>query len=76
MTKQTKAAVLEGDADKRAEIYEELQREHQKSSPFVLMFQQTEVAGPKKSKASDGPELRQQLLRGDKSSGRPMSADR
>ena len=35
MTKVTQAAVLERDAAKRAATYEELQREHQKVSPFV-----------------------------------------
>jgi peptide/nickel transport system substrate-binding protein len=44
MTKATLAAVLEPDAAKRVETYGVLQREHQKVSPFVMMFQQTEVA--------------------------------
>lgn len=44
MTKKTQANVLERDADKRKAVYEELQREHQKTSPFVIMFQQIEVA--------------------------------
>jgi len=44
MTKQTLAAVLERDAGKRAALYTEIQKEHQKTSPFVVMFQQTEVA--------------------------------
>ncbi len=42
MTKETQAAVLERDAAKRAAIYEEIQREHQKISPFVIIFQQIE----------------------------------
>jgi peptide/nickel transport system substrate-binding protein len=44
MTKTALAAVLEPDASKRAATYEAMQREHQKVSPFVIMFQQIEVA--------------------------------
>lgn len=44
MTKTTLAAVLEPDSAKRAATYGALQREHQKVSPFVIMFQQIEVA--------------------------------
>ncbi|MET4807272.1 peptide/nickel transport system substrate-binding protein [Limibacillus sp. MBR-115] len=40
MTKATEAAVLEKDSDKRAEMYRTIQREHQQTSPFVVMFQQ------------------------------------
>ena len=43
MTAKTAAAVLERDAAKRAQMYEELQREHQETSPFVIMFQDIEV---------------------------------
>nr|WP_319392512.1 ABC transporter substrate-binding protein [uncultured Desulfobacter sp.] len=43
MTKKTDAAVLEKDTAKRARMYEELQREHQQTSPFVIMFQDIEV---------------------------------
>ena len=43
MTAKTEAAVLEHDPAKRAAMYEELQREHQKTSPFVIMFQDVEV---------------------------------
>ena len=43
MTEQTEAAVLEQDPDRRAQMYEEIQREHQKTSPFVIMFQDIEV---------------------------------
>ena len=39
MTKLTAAAVIEKDTDKRAEMYRDIQREHQKVSPFVIMFQ-------------------------------------
>lgn len=41
-TADTRAAMLEPDAAKRAEMYESLQRESQKSSPFVIMFQEIE----------------------------------
>lgn len=43
MTKKADAAVLENDAKKRAEMYLELQREHQQVSPFVIMFQDIEI---------------------------------
>jgi len=49
MTKKTQAAVEEPDAEKRAEMYLSLQREHQKVAPFVIMFQQIEVAAHRKS---------------------------
>ncbi len=49
MTKTTLSAVLEREAEKRAAIYEASQREHQKTSPFVIMFQQTEVAARRKN---------------------------
>ena len=43
MTAKSDAAVLEADAAKRAEMYLEIQREHQETSPFVIMFQEIEV---------------------------------
>jgi peptide/nickel transport system substrate-binding protein len=43
MTAETEAAVLERDPAKRAALYEAIQREHQKTSPFVIMFQDIEV---------------------------------
>ena len=49
MTKKTLANVLERDTAKRQAVYEELQREHQKTSPFVIMFQQIEVAASRKT---------------------------
>jgi peptide/nickel transport system substrate-binding protein len=49
MTKQTMELVLERNAEKRAAGYEASQREHQKVSPFVIMFQQIEVAARRKS---------------------------
>ncbi|MGB3409184.1 MAG: ABC transporter substrate-binding protein [Jannaschia sp.] len=45
MTAQADAAVLEKDAGARAEMYLALQREHQETSPFVIMFQEIEVLG-------------------------------
>ncbi|HSE95348.1 MAG TPA: ABC transporter substrate-binding protein [Methylomirabilota bacterium] len=44
MTKQTQAAVREKDAKKREATYMALQREHQRTSPFIIMFQESEVA--------------------------------
>ncbi|HEY5597593.1 MAG TPA: ABC transporter substrate-binding protein, partial [Kiloniellales bacterium] len=43
MTKKADAAVLERDPAKRAEMYLEIQKEHQQTSPFVVMFQEIEV---------------------------------
>ena len=42
MTKATKAAVQEGDRDKRAAMYIAIQKEHQMTSPFTVMFQKNE----------------------------------
>lgn len=44
MSKKTLAAVEERDPAKRAATYLALQKEHQAASPFVVMFQQIEVA--------------------------------
>jgi peptide/nickel transport system substrate-binding protein len=43
LTARTAAAVLEQDAAKRAQMYEELQREVQERGPFVIMFQDIEL---------------------------------
>ncbi|HEV7371341.1 ABC transporter substrate-binding protein [Arenibaculum sp.] len=43
LTEKTAAAVLERDAEKRAETYQELQRAVMEDSPFTIMFQETEV---------------------------------
>lgn len=43
MTKKADAAVLEKDTQKRADMYLEIQREHQQVSPFVIMFQDIEI---------------------------------
>ena len=45
MSKATKAAVQEGDRDKRAAMYQAIQREHQQRSPFAVMFQMIEQTG-------------------------------
>ncbi|UDF32905.1 UNVERIFIED_ORG: ABC transporter substrate-binding protein (plasmid) [Roseateles sp. XES5] len=45
LTAEAKAALLERDADKRAEMYKKLQQEALDTSPFVMIFQQIEVAG-------------------------------
>lgn len=49
MTKKTQANVLEKDSGKRAKTYLEIQQEHQKVSPFVIMFQDIEVASMRKN---------------------------
>jgi peptide/nickel transport system substrate-binding protein len=43
MTRKVDAAVLEKDAKKRAQMYIDIQREHQRSAPFVIMFQEIEI---------------------------------
>ncbi|WOS61818.1 ABC transporter substrate-binding protein [Sinorhizobium fredii] len=45
LSRKTKEALLERDSTKRAEIYKELQKSVLEDSPFVIIFQQTEVAG-------------------------------
>lgn len=45
MTKATEAALVELDANKRAAMYVELQKQHQMTSPFVPMFQKIEQVG-------------------------------
>ncbi len=44
MTKKADAAVLERDADKRKILYQELQADHRKNSPFVMIGQMIETA--------------------------------
>lgn len=44
MTKKTLANVLEKDSEKRAQVYLDIQKEHQMTSPFVIMFQEIEVS--------------------------------
>jgi peptide/nickel transport system substrate-binding protein len=44
LTKKSDAAVLERDTKKRAAMYAEIQAEFRRTSPFIMIFQQTEVA--------------------------------
>jgi peptide/nickel transport system substrate-binding protein len=44
LTKKADAAVLERDNAKRVKLYQELQAEFRQTSPFVMLFQQTQVA--------------------------------
>ena len=44
LTKLSDAAALERDGAKRAKMYHDIQAEFRKTSPFVMIFQQTEVA--------------------------------
>ena len=44
LTKKSDAAVLERDTAKRQAMYEEMQAEFRKTSPFIMLYQQTEVA--------------------------------
>lgn len=48
MTRQTEAALAEKDTGKRRQMYQEMQREHQKVSPFVIMFQDIAVIAERK----------------------------
>jgi peptide/nickel transport system substrate-binding protein len=45
MSDATLAAVVENDRDTRATMYQELQREHMRTSPFAVMFQKIEQTG-------------------------------
>jgi peptide/nickel transport system substrate-binding protein len=45
MSERTLAAVVENDTDARAQMYRDLQAEHQQVSPFGVMFQQIEQNG-------------------------------
>lgn len=49
LTKKSDAAALERDAAKRARLYQEIQAEFRKTSPFVMLYQQTEVAAYRRS---------------------------
>jgi peptide/nickel transport system substrate-binding protein len=44
LTKKTDAAALERDGPKRAKMYEDIQAEFRRTSPFVMLYQQVEVA--------------------------------
>jgi len=45
LNSMVEAAVVEGDTDARQAMYEEIQREFQKTAPFAVMFQKTEQTG-------------------------------
>jgi peptide/nickel transport system substrate-binding protein len=45
LTKKADAAAMERDGAKRAKMYQEIQAEFRNASPFVMIYQQTEVAG-------------------------------
>jgi peptide/nickel transport system substrate-binding protein len=49
MQEQSKAALLERDAAKRSEMYADLQKKVREQGPFTMLWQQTEVAGLRKS---------------------------
>jgi peptide/nickel transport system substrate-binding protein len=49
LTAKTRAAVMERDAEKRAQMYKELQKSILDDSPFVIFLQQTEVASVRKN---------------------------
>ncbi|TIW31536.1 MAG: ABC transporter substrate-binding protein [Mesorhizobium sp.] len=49
LTKETEAALLEKDSAKRADMYKDLQKKIVDTSPFVIIHQQLEVAGLRKS---------------------------
>lgn len=44
LTKKADAAVLERDNAKRVKLYQDLQAEFRQTSPFVMLYQQTQVA--------------------------------
>jgi peptide/nickel transport system substrate-binding protein len=44
LTKKTEAAAIERDGAKRAKMYQDIQAEFRKTSPFVMLYQQTDVA--------------------------------
>jgi peptide/nickel transport system substrate-binding protein len=49
MQAQAKNALLERDTAKRAEMYAELQRKVRETGPFIMLWQETEVAGMRKN---------------------------
>jgi peptide/nickel transport system substrate-binding protein len=49
LTKQTRAAVLEKDSDKRAAMYQASQKEVMETSPYVMLFQETDVWAVRKN---------------------------
>jgi len=49
LTQKTREAVLERDPEKRAQLYLDLQKAVMDQGPFVIMFQQTELAAMRKN---------------------------
>lgn len=49
LTQKTRDATLESDANKRAAIYQDLQKAIMDQGPYVVMFQETEVAALRKN---------------------------
>ena len=49
ITKETDAAARERDAEKRKQMYLDLQKKLQEDSPFVIMFQSTEQVARRKN---------------------------
>ncbi|MCK5502395.1 MAG: ABC transporter substrate-binding protein [Tritonibacter mobilis] len=45
LTTEVEAAVVEGDTEKRAEMYHQIQAQFRETSPFAIMFQLVEQAG-------------------------------
>ena len=48
MSRQTEAAARENDSSKRAEMYRDIQRDHQRRAPFIVMFQKIEQTARRK----------------------------
>ncbi|TIX92898.1 ABC transporter substrate-binding protein [Rhizobium sp. P44RR-XXIV] len=48
LEKEAKAALFESDATKRGAMYQEIQKKFLEASPFIILYQQTEVAGYRK----------------------------
>ncbi|WP_226780461.1 ABC transporter substrate-binding protein [Oceaniglobus trochenteri] len=49
LTAKTEAAVVEGDTEKRAQMYRDIQAEFREISPFVIMFQQIEQSAQREN---------------------------
>jgi peptide/nickel transport system substrate-binding protein len=49
MTAESQAAVLERDESKRVAMYEDLQKKHRETAPFILMFQQARQTALRKN---------------------------
>lgn len=49
LNEKTLAAVVEGDRNVRQKMYEDIQRQFQKTAPFAIMFQRIEQAGRQKN---------------------------